>query len=285
VRTSYGGSNDTNYIYLLKGSGTFEFYRYNVDADRWETMSPAPFGASGKPYKTGSAIAYDGGDTIWTLKGNYNEFFAYSIAGNNWTSKAGMPMGYPRKRAKDGAALASVGRYVYALKGGNTDQFLSYSSNEQVWLTSSPLPALAKRVKNGGSLVYNPDLEVLYAFRGNNTREFWSYGLASGLDGENGGRNGPMSDAQLRDLKYGMRTAPNPFVSRATVSYTLPRSGQVSLRLYDVTGKLVRSLVDGYAPAGQHTAQLDAARLATGIYLLKFESEGFRATRKLVLDR
>ena len=79
--------NGTRYVYFLKGSGTCEFYRYNVGSDAWATMAPAPGGASGRPYKNGSCIAYDGGDTIWCLKGSYNEFAAYSIAANQWTSR------------------------------------------------------------------------------------------------------------------------------------------------------------------------------------------------------
>ena len=80
VAVTEGG---VNYIYLLKGSGTFEFYRYNVSANAWETMPSAPLGG-GRPFKTGSALAYDGADAIYGLKGNYNEFFGYNVASRFW---------------------------------------------------------------------------------------------------------------------------------------------------------------------------------------------------------
>jgi hypothetical protein len=42
-------------------------------------MANVPLGLSDEPCGYGSSIAYDGGDTIWCLKGSYNEFFAYSV--------------------------------------------------------------------------------------------------------------------------------------------------------------------------------------------------------------
>ena len=80
-------TSDSNYIYLLKGSGTTEFYRYNVDNESWATMAPAPAGALNKGFRDGSCLAYDGCDTIYALRSGGNEFCAYSISGNTWTTK------------------------------------------------------------------------------------------------------------------------------------------------------------------------------------------------------
>jgi len=164
------------YVYLLKGSGTNEFFRYNIQADAWETMASAPTGPSEKPFKNGSALTYDNtlcGD-IYALKGSYNEFFAYSISGKTWTTKSPLPF-IGRTKAKDGASLAYHNGQVFALKGGNTNEFWAYDPNQNWWGLEEAVPTGPKKVKAGGALVSVPpaNQNALYALRGNNTLEFW----------------------------------------------------------------------------------------------------------------
>jgi endo-1,4-beta-xylanase len=64
----------------------------------------------------------------------------------------------------------------------------------------------------------------------------------------------------------------------------VPKAGNVSLKLYDVTGKLVKTLVQGYTTVGSHTTGISAEKLASGIYLLKYESAGEHATQKLIVQ-
>ena len=170
-----------NYVYLLRGSGTYDFYRYNTATDVWDiTLPTAPGGVSTKAYKNGSSITYDGNDTIFCLKGSYNEFAAYSISGKTWVSKDPLPLVAPpstkKKKVKDGSQIAYAGSVVYALKGGNTDEFWFYPADSHRWIHGTDLTVGAKRVKGGGALTYSEGDSRLYAFRGNNTREFWTYG-------------------------------------------------------------------------------------------------------------
>jgi hypothetical protein len=69
------------------------------------------------------------------------------------------------------------------------------------------------------------------------------------------------------------------------VSYAMPVSGNVSLRVYDISGKLVDVLCDGDAAVGHHSLDWDAGKLPAGLYFLRMETPGFSATRKLVLIR
>jgi hypothetical protein len=62
---------------------------------------------------------------------------------------------------------------------------------------------------------------------------------------------------------------PNPFTSRTTISYSLPKAGNVALKLYDVTSELVSTLVKGYRSAGSYSFSLltthsPAARISSG---------------------
>jgi len=78
---------------------------------------------------------------------------------------------------------------------------------------------------------------------------------------------------------------PNPFNSVTTVRYYLPTTLQVRLSLFDVNGRLVAELVDGYRTAGEHNYALRANELSSGLYFLSLQIEGQIETRKVLLIR
>jgi hypothetical protein len=67
---------------------------------------------------------------------------------------------------------------------------------------------------------------------------------------------------------------PNPFNPSTQIRYALPEPAQVSIRVYDVTGRLVRQLVNGQNPAGYHEVMFDASALASGIYITQMRATG-----------
>jgi hypothetical protein len=81
---------------------------------------------------------------------------------------------------------------------------------------------------------------------------------------------------------------PNPFNPTTTISFSLAEHGPVQLRIYDVDGRLVRSLVDGHRPAGQQAASWNGTdnrgnRVASGVYFYRLHAGAFTATRKMVI--
>lgn len=76
---------------------------------------------------------------------------------------------------------------------------------------------------------------------------------------------------------------PNPFNPSTTISYQLPESANVSLIIYDVTGREVANLVSAFKPAGQHTAQFNAANLPSGMYIYRIIAGNFTASNKMML--
>ncbi|MEM8486921.1 MAG: T9SS type A sorting domain-containing protein [Bacteroidota bacterium] len=60
---------------------------------------------------------------------------------------------------------------------------------------------------------------------------------------------------------------PNPFMGTTSIQYGLPSDGAVELSVYDMLGRRVAVLVDGFQPAGQYEVQFDAGRLASGVYV------------------
>ncbi len=76
---------------------------------------------------------------------------------------------------------------------------------------------------------------------------------------------------------------PNPFNSSTTIGYSLPAAGNVSLAVYDLSGREVVRLADGVKPAGKHEAVWSANGMATGLYFARLEQLGQMATMKLLL--
>ena len=76
---------------------------------------------------------------------------------------------------------------------------------------------------------------------------------------------------------------PNPFNPTTVISYRLPVAAQVTLRIYDVLGKEIETLVNSHQNAGDYSVTLDAAHLSSGIYYYRLQTEGFTQTKHLVL--
>ncbi|HEX7078063.1 MAG TPA: FlgD immunoglobulin-like domain containing protein [Candidatus Eisenbacteria bacterium] len=80
---------------------------------------------------------------------------------------------------------------------------------------------------------------------------------------------------------------PNPFASETELSFALPAPARVSLRIYDVAGRLVRTLVDGAGTAGVHRVPWDGrnesgASVGSGIYFVRFSSGGITRSDRLL---
>lgn len=76
---------------------------------------------------------------------------------------------------------------------------------------------------------------------------------------------------------------PNPFTGATTVAYRLDRGQEVTLRVYDLTGRLVATLASGFRPAGDHTVAFDGRGLAAGTYLYRLEANGAVVSRMMTI--
>ena len=77
---------------------------------------------------------------------------------------------------------------------------------------------------------------------------------------------------------------PNPFNPTTTIRYALPEAGRVRMEIFDVTGRLVKTLVNSHQKSGEHIVILNTAELASGIYIYRMNVDGRGiAQRKMVL--
>jgi hypothetical protein len=76
---------------------------------------------------------------------------------------------------------------------------------------------------------------------------------------------------------------PNPFNPSTTIKYNLPSASFVSLTLYNVLGKEVRTMVKEFRQAGINEVEFNAGNLPSGIYFYELKAEGYSAVRKMII--
>jgi hypothetical protein len=76
---------------------------------------------------------------------------------------------------------------------------------------------------------------------------------------------------------------PNPFNPSTTISYGLPSEAVVSVRIYNLLGQLVATLVEGKQAAGVYELQFDARSIPSGVYLYRVRAGGMDAVRRMIL--
>ncbi|OQY29647.1 MAG: hypothetical protein B6244_02985, partial [Candidatus Cloacimonetes bacterium 4572_55] len=90
-------------------------------------------------------------------------------------------------------------------------------------------------------------------------------------------------------LKFALEAAyPNPFNPSTTIAFTIPKTARTSLKIYNATGQLVRTLIDGNVDAGQYEVMWDGrngndSQTASGVYFYILKSDDQSASRKMVL--
>lgn len=85
---------------------------------------------------------------------------------------------------------------------------------------------------------------------------------------------------------YGLdQSYPNPFNQHTLINYQVPTGADVTLKVFDVLGREVATLVDGHVTAGYHQVAFDAADFASGVYHYVLNAEGNILTRQMLLIR
>jgi hypothetical protein len=76
---------------------------------------------------------------------------------------------------------------------------------------------------------------------------------------------------------------PNPFNPSTSITFVLPHAANITLKVFDVLGREVATLINGYMTAGAHETTFDASRLSSGVYLYTLTSGDFTQTKKMSL--
>ncbi len=104
------------------------------------------------------------------------------------------------------------------------------------------------------------------------------------VDGIEYGTLVDVEEEHRMELTYQLsQNFPNPFNPSTIISYQLPMNSHVTLKVYDVLGRLVRTLVNDNQVMGSHEVTFDGSGLPSGVYFYRLQAGGFSRTRKLVV--
>ena len=80
-----------------------------------------------------------------------------------------------------------------------------------------------------------------------------------------------------------LQNVPNPFSRTTNIEYTIPVAQQVTLTLYDESGRLIRELVNGMQAAGNHSVSFEQDNLQSGVYFYQMKAGEFVKTRRMMI--
>ena len=92
-----------------------------------------------------------------------------------------------------------------------------------------------------------------------------------------------VDEQTIQPLVYNLeQNYPNPFNPSTTISYQLAESGKVTLKIYDILGKIVATLINEYKAAGKYKTEFNTTNLTSGVYFYQLKANGFIETKKMV---
>jgi hypothetical protein len=84
---------------------------------------------------------------------------------------------------------------------------------------------------------------------------------------------------------YLSQNYPNPFNGNTIIEFVIPTATAVKIRIYDITGNLVKELLNEHKETGRHNISFDSGALTSGIYFYELQSGGIRLPKKMILLR
>ena len=234
-----------------------------------------------------------GGSHYTTTDNFLNDVWALSLAGTPaWTQLA--PIGTAPSAREACSQLYDPTRSRMLAWGGYFFDGLDHFYGDLNSLSLSGTPAWSGLGPDGPgpsargwqSAVYDPTGGRFVLFGGTGGSSYFNdvSALLLGSGGSAGVSDPPGSMSWLRS------PVPNPSFSTTTLNYSIPRAGRVQLGVYDVSGRLVRTLVDAERPAGVGVSAWDGLsdsgmRQDAGVYYVRLRAPGVRETRRAVLLR
>lgn len=245
-----------------------------TSTDNGQTWAPTAFNQSG----FGAQAIAASGNTVWVGGiGFPRGLFRSTDNGTTWAplNLSGSTDPIPTDNVN---SLAVSGSTLLALGGGPPTLFVSTNAGNTWIRTMSGLP-----VSNASTLLGNVGK---VAFMGASAY------LAYRFDDFNGGGVWRRETTQLSTPQHSSekpthfwleQNYPNPFNPSTTITYQLPATSNVNLKVFDMLGREVATLVNERQNAGQYQVRFDATRLASGMYFYRLQAGSFIETKKMML--
>ena len=182
----------------------------------------------------------------------------------------------PKKLFPGGSVIPANGFLVIITDDTDPSGFGLSSSGEKVWfedasgivIDSVDLVAITDTATSYGRL---PDGSTIWQILNPRTRGFSN--VVTGLEDE----FNSLSEYRLN------QNYPNPFNPTTTISYSIPMTSNVSLKIFNVLGKEVATLVNETKNAGNYSINFNAVGLSSGVYFYQLTTDNFTSTKKFTL--
>ncbi|MCE1164132.1 MAG: T9SS type A sorting domain-containing protein [Bacteroidetes bacterium] len=175
--------------------------------------------------------------------------------------------------------VSNTFRIAYSVNHSTTSDFYSRSFNKGTFLNIfqlNPITASYGFTPGRAGYRYAASDSCFNIMEGANGGYLYAFTGCSGTVTGIGNNTSPVT------FKLG-QNYPNPFNPVTKISYALPKQGFVTLKIYDVLGKEVATLVNESKNAGEYTVDFNASSLSSGVYFYKLESGSFSDIKKMTL--
>jgi ligand-binding sensor domain-containing protein len=235
---------------------------------------------SGLPNNFVSSIAIDASGNKWI--GTYNglaKFDETTPEGTGWTvydtSNSGLPGNIVTSIAIEANGNKWIGTEFDEYTGSGLAKFDETAPEGTGWTVynTSNSGLSSNRVT---SITIDKDGNKWVGTRKGGLCVFKEGGVVLDVE-ENNNNNTIPKDYSL------MQNYPNPFNPSTVISYRLPVNGHVTLKVYDILGKEIATLVNVEKPAGSYSVNFNGSNLSSGVYIYRIQAGSFTQSRKLVL--
>ena len=249
---------------------------------------------SGSFQPTGEPL-YDGIQSTWV-----NEIMGLSNYNSNQV-KLKFELRTDGSVTEDGWFVDDIGIVVYGIIPVELTSFTAIAKDENVllnWITSTETNNMGFDIERR-STKSNSGWQKLgfingkgttteksnYSFVDKNPAEGKSYYRLRQIDFDGTSKIYNSVEVDFETVKeYSLsQNYPNPFNPSTEINYTLTKSGNVTLKVYNLLGSEIATLVNGFMEAGKHSVKFDANDITSGIYFYTIKADNFTSTRKMIL--
>jgi hypothetical protein len=199
-----------------------------------------------------------------------------------WTKRypntAGSDRGYDLKEASTPLGFAVTGKFYNSLSAGDDPFFLKTDASGNVTSSCQDSTMLQPRTGQWSGdcarqILQLSDISITPQFINPTTAERNICGTITGIN-----NNNEIPNEFMLKQNY-----PNPFNPSTVIQFSIPVDGNVSLTVYDITGKEVTKIVNGYKPKGNYSVNFDGSELSGGVYFYELKTEDFTQTKKMLM--
>ncbi len=276
--SAFGTSHTANHL-LYYGTDNGKVFRI----DNILTNNYSVNDVTGQSFPQGAyvtAIATDPQDEqkVLVAFSNYNvlSLFYSTDGGKDWQSVGGNLEQNP-----DGSGNGPSVRTVAILQVGQNDIYLA-GTTTGLYAATQLNGMSTQWIQQGSSSIGNLDVEAIDVRNLDGTVIAGTFG--GGVYSYNYTVTGIQNDNSSLPVEYSLsQNYPNPFNPSTAISYQLSANSYVTLKVYDVLGNLVNTLVNQYQARGTYNISFNASGLASGVYIYRIHSGNFTANKKMTL--